>query len=71
MLDLLITGIVLSLIGAIHAMILAVLLSSNMGDFWPIFQKAFLINAVFYCTMDWIQQYLKKDLKQCPPSNKS
>ena len=63
MLDLVLTLIVLAVFGAIHALILTMFLSSNMGDFWPIFQKAWLINTCLYCVMDWIQNYLKKDLK--------
>lgn len=63
MLELIVAGIVPCLVGAIHALILATFLSPTLGDFWPVFQKAFLINGFFYTIGHLIQQYLKRDLE--------
>lgn len=59
MANLIFTIIVVCVMSGFHSLVLTICLSSNMGDFWPMFCKIAPFNLGYYLVMDWVIGYLK------------
>ena len=63
MINLIISLIVVVIVSVVHAICLSLWLAHNMGDWIPFFKLTLIFNIIFYAIVDWMTEYIRKDIE--------